>query len=177
MKTVIASDLHGSSTYAEKVLSFASEQNADLLVLLGDHFYHGPRNPLPQGYAPMEVARLITEYQGKIVLLQGNCDAEIDEMISPYPLTPHFALFTGGKSIFFTHGHRYNKENPPKGYDILINGHFHTAKIETEKGVIYANPGSPSHPKENTVRGVLVLTDHTLSLYTLEGEERESVSW
>jgi len=50
-------------------------------------------------------------------------------------------------------------------------------KIETEKGVNYANPGSPSLPKENTVRGVLVLTEHTLSLYTLEGEERESVSW
>ena len=115
-----------------------------------------------------------------IMLLEekiGNCDAEIDEMISPYPLSPHFVMFAGGKSVFFTHGHIYNEETPPFGYDILINGHFHTAKIKTEKGVIYANPGSPSPPKENTVRGALVLTDNTLSLYTLEGEKVESVSW
>ncbi len=177
MKTVIASDLHGSKAYAEKVLAFASEQKADLLVLLGDHFYHGPRNPLPEGYAPMEVARLLGEYTGKLILIKGNCDAEIDEMVSPYPLTTHLAMFTGGKSVFFTHGHTYCKANPPKGYDIVINGHFHTAKIEPENGVIYANPGSPSHPKENTVRGALVLTDSTLTLYTLEGEKVESVSW
>ncbi len=177
MKAVIASDLHGSKTYAEQVFCVAQKEGADLLILLGDHFYHGPRNPLPEGYAPMEVARIFKEYQGKLILIKGNCDAEIDQMISPYPFVQHFALYAGKKSVFFTHGHTYCKENPPKGYDILINGHFHTAKIEQENGVIYANPGSPAHPKEDTVRGVLVLTENSLTLQTLSGEKKESVTW
>ena len=141
MKTVIASDLHGSSVYAEKVFAFASKQKADLLVLLGDHFYHGPRNPLPQGYAPMEVAQKCKEYQGKIILLKGNCDAEIDEMISPYPLSPHFAMFAGGKSVFFTHGHIYNKDSLPKTkYNAIMNA---------LAGVIYRELRAASDNKDN----------------------------
>ena len=53
MKFVIASDLHGSAYYTKKLIERYRAEEADRLVLLGDIYNHGPRNPLPEGYAPM----------------------------------------------------------------------------------------------------------------------------
>ena len=41
-----------------KVEAFEREE-ADRLLLLGDILYHGPRNPLPDGYAPHKVAEML----------------------------------------------------------------------------------------------------------------------
>ena len=56
MKFIIASDLHGSATSAKRIIEIA---NGQPLILLGDIYNHGPRNPLPDGYAPMKVAELL----------------------------------------------------------------------------------------------------------------------
>ena len=50
MKLLIASDLHGSASYARQLLDAFQRENADRLLLLGDLLYHGPRNDLPEGY-------------------------------------------------------------------------------------------------------------------------------
>ena len=52
MKWMIASDLHGSALYTGELLERFRQEGADRLLLLGDLLYHGPRNDLPQGYAP-----------------------------------------------------------------------------------------------------------------------------
>ena len=52
MKWMIASDIHGSAYYCEKLLAAYQREQADRLLLLGDLLYHGPRNDLPEGYAP-----------------------------------------------------------------------------------------------------------------------------
>ena len=49
MKLMIASDIHGSEYYCEKLLERYREEKADKLILLGDILYHGPRNDLPKG--------------------------------------------------------------------------------------------------------------------------------
>ena len=54
MKIMIASDIHGSDFYCEKMLEAFSEEKADKLLLLGDILYHGPRNDLPKDYAPTQ---------------------------------------------------------------------------------------------------------------------------
>ncbi|MDE5655289.1 MAG: metallophosphoesterase, partial [Clostridia bacterium] len=41
MKLVIASDLHGSSYYANKIKEIFLREQGDMLVLLGDIYYHG----------------------------------------------------------------------------------------------------------------------------------------
>ena len=61
MKIIIASDIHGSAHWCKKLLAAALYQNADQIVLLGDLLYHGPRNPLPDGYNPMQVAQMLTD--------------------------------------------------------------------------------------------------------------------
>ena len=43
MKWMIASDIHGSAFYCEKMLKAFKREQADKLLLLGDILYHGPR--------------------------------------------------------------------------------------------------------------------------------------
>ena len=54
MKLLIASDIHGSAYYCRKLLEAYKKEEADKLILLGDILYHGPRNDLPEEYAPKE---------------------------------------------------------------------------------------------------------------------------
>ena len=44
MKYMIASDIHGSAYYCEKLLKAYKKEKAERLFLLGDILYHGPRN-------------------------------------------------------------------------------------------------------------------------------------
>ena len=55
MKLVFASDIHGSAYWCEALLNAFHAEGADKLILLGDLLYHGPRNPLPDGYDPKKV--------------------------------------------------------------------------------------------------------------------------
>ena len=54
MKWLIASDLHGSARYTRELLAAFDREQADRLLLLGDVLYHGPRNDLPEEYAPKQ---------------------------------------------------------------------------------------------------------------------------
>ena len=52
MKWMIASDIHGSAYYCEKLLAAYQREQANRLLLLGDLLYHGPRNDLPEAMRP-----------------------------------------------------------------------------------------------------------------------------
>ena len=52
MKYFIASDIHGSAYWCRRTLEKFEKSGAERLILLGDILYHGPRNDLPQEYAP-----------------------------------------------------------------------------------------------------------------------------
>ena len=52
MKLMIASDIHGAAGYCRELLAAFDREGADRLLLLGDILYHGPRNDLPDEYAP-----------------------------------------------------------------------------------------------------------------------------
>ena len=54
MKLLIASDLHGGADACAKVCNIFEKTGADMLVLLGDVLYHGPRNDLPQDTRPTQ---------------------------------------------------------------------------------------------------------------------------
>ena len=84
MRYLIASDIHGSLPAAEALIARFHKEDADRILLLGDLLYHGPRNPLPEGYAPADVAKLLNEYADRIIAVRGNCDAEVDQMVQLY---------------------------------------------------------------------------------------------
>ena len=48
MKLLIASDIHGSAYYCEKLIERFEKEGAEKLLLLGDLLYHGARNALPR---------------------------------------------------------------------------------------------------------------------------------
>ena len=172
MKYIIASDIHGSAYWCEQLLSVFENENADKLILLGDLLYHGPRNDFPDEYDPRRVFDMLNRIKDKIVCVRGNCDSEVDQMVLEFPILADYALLSmKNRTLFLTHGHLFNHENPPllQAGDLLFNGHFHTPCNKTlENGVIYANCGSVSLPKEGFPHSYLFLDEDVLYWKDLE---------
>ena len=170
MKILIISDIHGSNYYAEKIKEINERENPDKIILLGDLYYHGPRNDLTQEYNPMKVAGILNDLQDKIRAVRGNCDAEVDEMISDFKLEPYIEMQVNGKKVFFSHGHVYNMDNiPDSEIQIMFYGHYHIGFIEEENGTIFANPGSISLPKNNTEHSYIIFDENKITLKDVEG--------
>ena len=171
MKVLIISDIHGSGYYAEKIKEIVEKENPDKIVLLGDLYYHGPRNDLSQEYNPMKVAEILNSLKDKLLVVRGNCDAEVDEMISQFKFEEHILMEINGKKVYFTHGHKYNIEIIPyEDFEIMIYGHIHQGFIEEKEGYLFANPGSISIPRLNSPHSYLVFEENKLVLKGVEGE-------
>ena len=174
MKWLIASDIHGSAVFCRRLLEAYDREGAEKLVLLGDLLYHGPRNPLPEGYAPMETAGLLNARKGEILCVRGNCDAEVDQMVLEFPImAPHMLLCAAGCEMLLTHGHRL-EELPAVPGGIVMMGHTHVPCCEEREGYVLMNPGSVSLPKAGTPRGYITLDDEGFLWKTLEGETYNS---
>lgn len=114
MKLMFASDIHGSYYYAQKTVEAYREEKAEKLILLGDILYHGPRNDLPKDYAPKKVIELLNGIKNEILCVRGNCDTEVDQMVLEFPVLADYAvIFVDGKTLYLTHGHKYNPNNLP----------------------------------------------------------------
>ena len=59
---------------------------------------------------------------------------------------------------------------PKTYYDAVIYGHFHTGFIERQNGVVVANAGSTSLPKNGTPNSFLILDDGELTLKEIDGK-------
>lgn len=170
MKILIASDIHGSRHYTELLAERFAEEQAELMVLLGDIYNHGPRNPLPEGYDPMGVAKILNSLKDKLLVIKGNCDSDVDTMISDFEFVSEAVLVDGGKQIFLQHGDRFSVDRLPKNSrDAFVYGHYHTGFIVRKEGVLVANPGSVSLPKNGTAHSYILLDEGELTLKDLDG--------
>ena len=169
MKLLVATDIHGSAYFAERVVQKFKESDAELLVLLGDVYNHGPRNPFPKDYAPMKVAELLNSVSDRILAIQGNCDSEVDGMISDFTFVKHNVLPLGGRKLFLTHGHVYNKDNlPPLACgDVMLYGHFHVNEVSVVNGVYCVNLSSASLPKD--VSSYALVDEKGVTIYDFDG--------
>ena len=172
MKWMIASDLHGSAYYCEKLLAAFDAEQADRLLLLGDLLYHGPRNDLPRDYDPRAVTALLNGCKERLLCVRGNCDAEVDQMVLEFPVMADYCILAiDGLTFYATHGHVYNENNLPPFCpgDILIHGHTHVLKAEQKEGYILLNPGSVSIPKEGNPPTYAVLEDKVFTIKDFDG--------
>lgn len=170
MKCMIISDIHGSYKDLRRVMDIYEEEQFDKLIILGDILYHGPRNPLPEGYEPKSVIRLLNEYKDKIIAVRGNCDAEVDQMVLEFPMRADYhELYLDGHRFFLTHGHLYNEDELPlvTSGDVLMYGHFHKPILKNKQGIIIFNPSSISLPKES-VKSYGTYENHELSIYSMD---------
>lgn len=173
MKWMIASDIHGSAYYCERLLEAYDREQADRLLLLGDILYHGPRNDLPREYAPKKVISMLNERKEELLCVRGNCDTEVDQMVLEFPILAEYCILAlDGRMIFATHGHVFNEKNLPmlKKGDILLHGHTHVPACRETEGYIYLNPGSVSIPKEDSWHGYMTLENGGFVWKDLDGK-------
>lgn len=165
MKFLIASDIHGSVYWAERLMAAIEAEQPDRIILLGDLLYHGPRNDLPRDYAPKRVIPLLNDLakSGRVIAVRGNCEAEVDQMVLEFPCMSDSALVmdSDGRELFCTHGHVFGAgmhnsvDNAPvlPAGSALVYGHTHIkVNEESQKhpGLWLFNPGSVSIPKDGT---------------------------
>jgi len=172
MKVMFASDIHGSFYYTKLLVEAFKKGNYDKLILLGDILYHGPRNDLPLEYAPKKVIPLLNELKNDIICVQGNCDAEVDQMVLDFPILKESALLINNTTFYLTHGHVHGPNNPInilKG--VVLYGHTHVIKDEIINYVHYINPGSVSIPKEILIHSFGEIVDNKIIIKNLETME------
>lgn len=164
MRIGIISDTHGSLPAWEKALETVFRR-VDLIIHAGDVLYHGPRNPLPGGYAPRELAAAVNKAPAPVVIARGNCDAEIDQVLVSWPLlSPYAFLQIEGLRILVNHGHGMEPggmQAQAQHYQVqlFIYGHTHIPALEEKNGIVYLNPGSPSLPKDEGKRPTVALLE------------------
>ncbi|MFV0347477.1 MAG: phosphodiesterase [Halodesulfovibrio sp.] len=173
MKILFISDIHGSLPRAQTVFAAAEPDSLDAIVVLGDILYHGPRNPLPEGYDPRATAAFFNSYKDRIIAVRGNCDSEVDQTLLEFPIRTDYSwLFIDGMRIFLTHGHLWGEAKlPPLAEgDVFAYGHTHIPRAHVVNGIGIWNPGSCSLPKEGNEPSYGLYEDGVFRVLTLDGE-------
>ncbi len=174
MKLLIASDIHGDAECCQRLLDAAKRENAERILLLGDILYHGPRNDLPESYAPKRVINMLNDIADKLICVRGNCEAEVDQMVLSFPCMSDTAVvFDSERSltICMSHGHIYNPDNlPPMPMgSVFLYGHTHLLSAEKKGGILCLNPGSVSLPKGGNPKTYATYEDGRFEIKTLDG--------
>lgn len=174
MKIGIMSDSHGSVSAWETVVN-SLFGGCSLIIHAGDILYHGPRNALPAGYNPQELAQMINKSDIPVLFTKGNCDAEIDTVLVNYPVqAPYAVLCIKDKWVLVSHGTDMDAEARlllARKYktDIFISGHTHVPVLEQTDGIVFLNPGSCALPKSECGPTAAVWEENRISIYTLSG--------
>ena len=153
MKLLIASDIHGSAYWCRKLLETVESEQPDKIILLGDLLYHGPRNDLPKEYAPKEVIPMLSSLKDRILAVRGNCEAEVDQMVLPFPCMADYAMLQADNVTFYlTHGHLHGPDHLPplQAGTVFLSGHTHVKLDEMRGQIRCMNPGSVSIPKDGS---------------------------
>ena len=153
MKIAIASDIHGSAFWCDRLVKALETRQPDLVILLGDLLYHGPRNPLPDDYDPARVADMLNAFADRIVAVRGNCEAEVDQMMLDFPCLADFSnVIDDTLRLYCTHGHLTTPDAPPRlpQGTVFLSGHTHVKTDEVRDGIRFINPGSVSIPKDGS---------------------------
>ena len=178
MKWMVASDIHGSAKYCRELLDAYEREKADRLLLLGDLLYHGPRNDLPDEYAPKMVIAMLNAKKNQILCVRGNCDAEVDQMVLEFPILADYCMLDlGTKLVYATHGHLTSAEQLPplREGDLFLQGHTHVPMNEVKNGIRCMNPGSVSLPKQDSWCGYMILETNQAVWKELDGTVRKTV--
>lgn len=147
MRYLLVSDIHGDFSELEFIINKFNELKCEKIICLGDFLYHGPRNDLPNGYNPKKCVQLLNEYKDKIIAINGNCDAEVDQMVLDFKLNKelHFNLFN--HNFYLVHGHHLDEIKNMSADTIVLHGHTHIFGIYQKDGITFINPGSISIPR------------------------------
>lgn len=163
MKIGLISDIHGYPSKFKRAIEILND--ADAILCAGDILYHGPRNPILEGYNPQGLIEEIQNLNKPLIIARGNCDAEVDLMVLDYPVfTPVVFYEKDGVKFMVNHGHEYSDEEIKKMIDrfnihIMVLGHTHIRSFERYNNSIIVNPGSISVPKGDGIPSLAYYQD------------------
>src|SRR5690348_16178739 len=104
MKIGVISDTHGDYKAWKKVKETIF-RDCHNIIHAGDILYHGPRNPIVDGYNPSELLKDLNNINIPIHFAKGNCDAEVDQMVINRPImSPYVYLNYNNFGIIVIHG-------------------------------------------------------------------------
>lgn len=170
MTFLVVSDLHGAVPRADMIAEFLSRHNPELLILLGDLLYHGPRNPLASGYDAGGTAEILNSLTCRILAVRGNCDSEVDLCMLNFPVIDESSwLFTEQLRIFVSHGHKLTANPPIQAGDVCLYGHTHKPEADFRGGANFWNPGSVTLPKNGHPPSYGLIQDDTFKVLNLDG--------
>lgn len=180
----VVSDTHGSKqAMIDAMTIFRKEGDPDLIIHLGDVCYHGPRNPLPEGYGPMELAAMLKEIpEEQIKFVRGNCDNAADEKACGHPL--HLVsriIETPLGKIHCEHGDLRDEDGRlyaalEAGARFTLSGHTHIKRLAEIQGVVVMNPGSPTLPKDGSPSCAIIDAASVKMFDTSSGEVIETLA-
>jgi hypothetical protein len=162
MRIGVISDTHGGLKCWQEVMN-GIFSGVDLVIHAGDIFYHGIRNPQPEGYDTMTLAQEINDFQIPLIMCKGNCDSEVDQLVVDLPIqSPYIFCQFDELKILVHHGHLFTDEEMLRlasrwNFGICISGHTHIPRLEQKKNMVFLNPGSPALPKGDKVSTVALI--------------------
>ena len=180
MKYLVISDIHGALSGAQAILDAKTHHKIKTILCLGDILYHGPRNDLPQDYAPKKVIPIMNGLKNDIIAVRGNCEAEVDQMVLEFPCMADYNILPlTNRKVFLSHGHIYSPSHFPtlSNEDAFLSGHTHIPTAKKEDDIYLLNPGSISLPKENHPRTYAILDDTAFTIFTLDHKEYMSIKF
>ncbi|MGJ7919119.1 phosphodiesterase [Neobacillus sp. LXY-4] len=154
MRLGFISDSHGG--YENVVHALKLLEGSKQICHLGDVLYHGPRNDLPETYNPKKLAEFLKD-RTDIVYVRGNCDADVDEMVTEQDLSNKSRVITFDNYKFYlVHGYEESEEERIQeakklGCQVVVSGHTHVKVLKEQDGIIVLNPGSTTIPKDGTM--------------------------
>jgi hypothetical protein len=180
MKIGLVSDTHGSVKGFRKALD-GPFRDVEMILHAGDVLYHGPRNPLADGYNTSTLAEQINGLAVPIMMARGNCDADVDQLVLDTPLlSPYAFLQIDGKKLLVIHGEGKSDAHLETlvarfGLSVLVHGHSHTPRIKKAGGSLIVNPGTPTIPNPSSpygkTAGVLDTKAGTVTIFDVETGE------
>lgn len=170
MKIGIISDTHGCVQTWRQIFQ-AYLYDADLIIHAGDVLYHGPRNTIPAEYNPQELAIELNACKVPIVIVQGNCDAEVDSLVLDIPITKNSLIYVDGLRILAQHGHDLSADQATElarryQLNVIITGHTHVPMLQRIGNTVMLNPGSPAMSKREDGKGTIaIINDNMVKIY------------
>lgn len=172
MEILVFSDIHGSVSGMETVLQIISREQPNKVVICGDLFGGWTSSQ-------REIAGLVSQIDAVTYLVRGNNDRDSDIALLPYGMEDNAVMYHFNRTLFFTHGHVYNKYRIPpvlKENDVLVYGHTHCALLQEHNGLFIANVGSISRPRDG-VPSYLTIEQRGITLKDINGKEIMTLPW
>ena len=170
MKILVFSDFHGSVSGLQQAIEISKRERPDKTVLCGDLFGWN---------SPQHVAELVSKLDGVLYLIKGNNDYSTAQSFLPCEMEDSAVMYHFGRTLFFTHGDRYNGARiPPLLHegDVLVHGHTHVGQLHLYKGLYIANVGSLARPRDGTP-SYMTIDEQGITLKLANGESINQLNW